>query len=91
MNQIFTEGNQIGDDYHFKEIIYQNGVLFEERNYMNGELHGKRFIYYPNGQKEWDYNYKNGFMHGKNYLFKENGKMDCENNYLSAKENNLHL
>jgi len=58
--------------------IYDNGVVQEERNYVNGVREGIYKSYYMNGEVEIIKNYKNGNLHGKYQTFYSDGKLNSD-------------
>ncbi|WP_235297832.1 toxin-antitoxin system YwqK family antitoxin [Portibacter marinus] len=63
----------------------EQGAVFEESQYKNGELHGIRKIYYPDGAVEIEENYKKGRMEGPYLTYYKNGQVNLEAQYVDGK------
>ena len=61
--------------------FYENGYLKYDKNYKNGNYHGKHVKYYYNGNLEYEKSYKDDYYHGKHVEYYENGQIQCEENY----------
>jgi len=51
---------------------YDNGVKESEREFENGQMHGKYTYWYEDGFKRWDEDYRNGQLHGKRKVYYAN-------------------
>jgi hypothetical protein len=60
---------------------YDDGQLKFERNFKDGELHGKYTSWYESGQKKSEENYEDGELHGKYTSWYESGQKKSEENY----------
>lgn len=67
------------------ESYMDDGKLFEQSNYMKGELHGEKRFYYANGKVQSLETMKNGMYHGAYMLFDSLGQVLQESFY----ENNI--
>lgn len=63
---------------------YGNGQLRHERNYKNGEEHGKQKWYYSNGRLGHERNYNDGERNGKQIEYYRNGQLRYELNYKNG-------
>ena len=67
------------------KLYYDNGQLWCQLFYKDGELHGERKEYYENGQLSRQYFYKNGLLHGEYKEYYENGQLWCQSFYKDGK------
>ena len=71
------EGKRVGHWVYY----YEDGTLWSEAEYLNGERHGKSAVYYENGKVRYTGNYKDGKTVGKWLFYDEKGNIVKELNY----------
>jgi len=84
----YKEVYEINDDSikHGKYLKYfQNGVLSDSCDYINGEIHGSRKIFTETGNLEINETYDQGNFHGPYTTFYNNGQNKKIQNYLDNK------
>jgi antitoxin component YwqK of YwqJK toxin-antitoxin module len=64
----------------------ENGNKHWEREYQNGQPHGRCISWYKNGNKCWEHEYQNGQQHGKSFAWYENGNKEWETYYWEGKQ-----
>ena len=60
--RVLVENNRIeylGEDRYKIIGFYPTGEKWWEREYRNGQLHGKDISWYKSGQKHWEAEYQN--------------------------------
>jgi antitoxin component YwqK of YwqJK toxin-antitoxin module len=65
---------------------YKNGNKWWEREYQNGQFHGKSFGWYENGNKLWEREYQNGQFHGKSFGCYKNGNKYWEREHQNGQK-----
>jgi antitoxin component YwqK of YwqJK toxin-antitoxin module len=71
---------------YYKPIVGDTKInIHEEKNFKNGVLEGKTYIYYRNGNLNIVLNLKNGKLEGKSNIYFENGALHGLTNYLNDK------
>ena len=65
---------------------YPNRQLQEERNYLNGQKHGKQVAYWENGNKRFEFTAKNGEYEGELKEYSTNGHLFHLGTYASGQE-----
>ena len=60
---------------------FENGNIYQEANYSNGVLNGKRKVYYENGKIENTRNYRDGDLNGSWVVYYKNGQISEKGNY----------
>jgi antitoxin component YwqK of YwqJK toxin-antitoxin module len=60
---------------------FQDGTLWSEGEFLNGESHGKRTVYHANGNKYYEGNFTNGKRTGIWVFYSEDGKKEREIDY----------
>ncbi len=60
---------------------YDDGKLWSEGGFVNGESHGKRTVYHPNGKKYYEGSFDMGKRSGVWVFYDENGIKVKEVNY----------
>jgi len=92
-NKIYFENEsyQIGDKINGKpdgvwQVFSKDGLLIEESNFKDGELHGPGKKFFSDGILEMEYNYKFGKQHGEYRQFHPNGNLAIEANFKNGKE-----
>ena len=74
----------LGEDKYKLIGFYPTGKKYWEREYQNGQLHGKEISWYKNGNKEWKVEYQNGLRNGKNTAWYKNGNKEWEKEYQNG-------
>jgi antitoxin component YwqK of YwqJK toxin-antitoxin module len=87
-NPITVEPVDIGENKYIVRGYWRNGNKCWEREYQNGQLHGKCIRWYKNGNKWWEREYQNGQFHGKSFGWYENGSKRWEEEYRNGKTGN---
>lgn len=73
-------------------MYYDNGQLYERRNYEDGKLEGLLEEYRQNGQLRMSNNYKNGKrVDGPEYTYHPSGKIFMSKDYKNGKLHGLDL
>jgi antitoxin component YwqK of YwqJK toxin-antitoxin module len=89
-NPITVEPVDIGENKYIVRGYWRNGNKCKngnkwwEREYQNGQFHGKSFGWYENGSKRWEEEYRNGQPHGKWIDWYENGNKEWECEYQNG-------
>jgi antitoxin component YwqK of YwqJK toxin-antitoxin module len=65
---------------------HENGNKHWEKEYQNGQQHGKSFGWWENGNKWWEIEFQNGQRHGKDIRWHENGNKNWEDYYWEGKK-----
>ncbi len=50
----------LGKDKHRLTVLYPNGNKHWQKEYKDGQSHGKDVYWHENGNKYWEYEYQNG-------------------------------
>ena len=69
------------------KTFYEEGEVYEIKNWINGVENGKWEQFYTNGHLIMSTTYKKGILSGKYIYYYPNGKVDFEGNY----KNNLKV
>lgn len=86
----YHENGKVNEQFSISKDSVRNGVykkyldngnLFEQSNYVDGELHGERTLYYTNGNPEIIETYEKGNIAGSYKVFRENGELLLEYSY----------
>lgn len=68
------------------EILkYQDGILLEKLNYINGVVNGWVTIYYKSGKINYSIHYLKNKQTGKQYQYYENGQLKSSSNFKNGK------
>lgn len=61
-----------------KTVYYQNGKVYNTKQFINNKLEGKRFSFYENGKKNSEENYSNGMLNGPFLVWDQKEKVKVE-------------
>ena len=81
---ITIEPVDISKEKYIVRYYHENGNKKQEREYQNGQIHGKCIGWYKNGNKWWEDEYQNGKRHGKYTCWYENGNKIWEEEYQNG-------
>ena len=76
INQMTEINNPL--DYYYK--------IKEQRDYLDGDIHGQCIEYYENGNIKSTYNYVDGEKNGRCVSYYESGEIDWESHYVDGKK-----
>lgn len=75
---------------HGKNILWRDGVLYRDENYLNDNLHGKSKVYYQNASLKSSENYINGIKSGVQKYYRPDGSLIKEEGYASRRYGNQY-
>ncbi len=78
-------------EYAIVRRYYENGQKRWEREYHQGQPHGKSLVWCENGQKYWKKEYRQGQQYGKDLGWWENGKKRWEEEYHQGQQHGKSL
>ena len=82
---MYIDGKRVNEEGIYFEGIdktfYENGNLWEERNFHNGVRDGLGKEYFESGQLKFDANYRNDECNGLYRVFYEDGTLKSETNF----------